>query len=96
MTGGSAVIEAKPVPDTAKKRVVNTAADMSALLHDMVKKARREFRETGSPGLDAKFLKESVGALKELYDLITAFDGMPADADGVVVRLERELEEWGK
>ncbi len=69
---------------------------MSALIDDIVKKARKNFKATGKPDIDAKFLKESVSALRELFELLGEYDGCPADTDGILIRFERELEEWNK
>lgn len=78
------------------KRVSSAAENMSALVDDIVKKARRSFKSTGSPDLDAKFLKESVGALRELYGLLEECDTSPQINDGIVIRFEKEIEEWSK
>ncbi len=48
------------------------------------------------PEVDAKFLKDSVGALKELFEMLCEYeDEKPCD-DAVVIRIEKEAEEWGK
>lgn len=78
------------------KRVASAAENMSALVDDVVKKARKSFKATGSPELDAKFLKESVGALRELYGLLEDCDGVSVDSEGVIVKIEKQLEEWSK
>ena len=78
------------------KRVSSAADNMSALVDDLVKKARKSFKTCGDPQLDAKFLKESIGALRELYGLIDDCDGTASVGEGVVIRLEREIEEWSK
>lgn len=75
------------------KRVSSAAENMSALVDDIVKKARKSFKSTGTPDLDAKFLKESVGALRELYGLLEDCDGATQISDGVVIRFEKHLEE---
>ncbi len=67
---------------------------MSVLVDDMVKKALKSFKATGSPDLDARFLKESIGALRELYGLLRDCDGDNTECDGVLIRLEKQLEEW--
>ncbi len=85
----------KKVPDKYK-RVSSAADNMSALIDDIVKKARKSFRNTGDPNIDAKFLKESVGALRELYGLLDEYNGSHDVSDGVVIRFERQLEEWSK
>lgn len=85
----------KKVPDKYK-RVSSAADNMSALIDDIVKKARKSFRNTGNPDIDAKFLKESVGALRELYGLLADCDGVHDVSDGVVIRFEKQLEEWSK
>ena len=85
----------KKVPDKYK-RVSSAADNMSALIDDIVKKARKSFRNTGNPDIDAKFLKESVGALRELYGLLEDCDGVHDVSDGVVIRFEKQLEEWSK
>lgn len=78
------------------KRVSSAAENMSALVDDIVKTARRNFKNTGNPELDAKFLKESVGALRELYGLLSECDGQPETSDGVVIRIEKQLQEWSQ
>ena len=82
--------------NTRLKRVSSAAENMSALVDDIVKKARRNFRATGTPDIDAKFLKESVGALRELYGLLDDCDGTPQINDGVIIRFEKQIEEWSK
>ena len=69
---------------------------MSVLVDDMVKKALKSFKATGSPELDARFLKESIGALRELYGLMRDCDGEAVDCEGVLIRLEKQVEEWAK
>lgn len=81
--------------DKKLRKIGSAAVNMSALIDDIVKNARREFKENGETELDAKFLKESVGALKELFSLLNEYDYSSGN-DGVVVRLEKELEEWAK
>jgi hypothetical protein len=66
---------------------------MSALIDDLVKKARKSFKLTGETELDAKFLKESVGALRELCALLEDC-GAEATNDGVVITFEKQIEEW--
>ena len=69
---------------------------MSALIDDIVKKARKNFRSTGTPDIDAKFLKESVGALRELFGLLSDCGEEKEVSDGIVIRLEKQIEEWSK
>ena len=69
---------------------------MSVLVDDMVKKALKSFKATGSPDLDARFLKESIGALRELYGLMRDCDDESADCDGILIRVEKQIEEWAK
>ncbi len=78
------------------KRVSSAADNMSALIDDIIKKARKSFKATGNPEIDAKFLKESVGALRELYDLLECCDGSAQVSDGVIIRLEKQIQEWSK
>ncbi len=82
--------------DEKLRRVSSAADNMSALIDDVVKTARKSFRATGDPKIDAKFLKESVGALRELYGLIEDCDGITGSADGVIIRVEKEIQEWSK
>lgn len=89
------MMDKKKSPDKLS-RVSSAAENMSALVDDVVKKARKSFKATGSPELDAKFLKESVGALRELYELLDECDGTSQIGDGVVIRLEKQVEEWSK
>lgn len=76
------------------KKVSSAAGNMSALIDDIVKKARKNFRETGKPNVDAKFLKDSVGALKELYELLEESEGFGNNSDGVVICFDGKTEEW--
>lgn len=70
---------------------------MCSLIDDIVKKARKNFRETGEPKVDARFLKESVSALKELYDLLNEYEESGNTAsEGVIIRFEKQIEEWSK
>ncbi len=78
------------------KRISSAASNMSVLVDDMVKKALKSFKATGSPDLDARFLKESIGALRELYGLLRDCDCDAGECDGVLIRLEKQLEEWSK
>ena len=79
------------------QKVSSAAGNMCALIDDIIKKARKNFRETGEPRVDAKFLKESVSALRELYDLLNEYGGIgQADSEGIIVRFEKQLEEWSK
>ena len=78
------------------KKISSAADNMSALIDDIVKKARRNFRSTGTPDIDAKFLKESVSALRELFGLLSDCTGETDTSDGVVIRLEKQIEEWSK
>lgn len=76
------------------KKVSSAAGNMSALIDDIVKRARKNFKDTGKPDVDAKFLKDSVGALKELYELLEESDAFGNNSDGVVIRFEGKTEEW--
>ncbi len=78
------------------KRISSAASNMSILVDDMVKKALKSFKTTGSPELDARFLKESIGALRELYALLDDCDGATAECEGVLIKLEKRVEEWSK
>lgn len=78
------------------KRVSSAAENMSALVDDVVKRARKSFKATGTPDLDARFLKESVSALRELYELLDECNGAGAISDGVVIKFENKIEEWSK
>ncbi len=78
------------------KRVSSAAENMSALVDDVVKKARKSFKATGKTELDAKFLKESVGALRELYGLLGDCEGLESASEGVAILIEKQLREWGE
>lgn len=82
--------------DKTLKCVSSATENMSALIDDIVKKARKNFRATGKPEVDAKFLKESVGALKELYDLLAEYDGAGGCDEGIIIRFEQEVERYCK
>ena len=76
------------------KKVSSAAGNMSALIDDIVKRARKNFKDTGKPDVDAKFLKDSVGALKELYEFLEESDTFGNNRDGVVIRFDGKTEEW--
>ena len=69
---------------------------MSALIDDIIRKAKKNFEKNGKPEVDAKFLKESVSALKELYGLLSEYDGFGGCDDGIIIRFERDLEKYCK
>ena len=69
---------------------------MSALIDDVIKCARKSFRATGDVKVDVKFLKEGVGALRELYGLLNECDDEPRISEGVIIKLEKEIQEWSK
>ncbi len=83
-------------PKVKVKRIESAANNMSSLIDDMVKKALKSFKTTGSPELDAKFLKESITALRELYGLLSECDDCTVSDDGILIRFEKQLEEWSK
>ena len=76
--------------------MTSATENMSALIDDIIKKARRNFKATGKPEVDAKFLKESVGALKELYDLLSEYEGFGGCDEGIIIRFEKEMEKFCK
>ncbi len=82
--------------DKTLKCVSSATENMSALIDDIIKKARKNFKATGKPEVDAKFLKESVGALKELYELLAENDGFGGCDEGIIIRFEKELEKFSK
>ncbi|MBE6747901.1 MAG: hypothetical protein E7557_01570 [Ruminococcaceae bacterium] len=81
--------------DVGMKKVSSAVVNMSALIDDIVKKARKNFGETGSADVDAKFLKESVSALRELFDLLSE-QGEIGTADGITIKFEKAIEDWNK
>ncbi len=81
--------------DLGMKKVSSAVVNMSALIDDIVKKARKNFSETGSADVDAKFLKESVSALKELFDLLGE-EGTGGASDGISIKIEKAIEDWNK
>lgn len=85
MTGGA---------DLKLKKVSSAAANLSALVDDITKHARKSFRESGTPDMDAKLLKESVSALRELLELLSE-QGEGASG-GIVVKMEGAAAEWGR
>ena len=82
--------------DKTLKCVSSATENMSALIDDIIKKARKNFKQSGKPDVDAKFLKESVGALKELFELLSEYDGFGSCDEGIVIRFEREIEKYCK
>jgi hypothetical protein len=81
--------------DTGMKKVSSAVVNMSALIDEIAKKARRNFSETGSADVDAKFLKESVSALRELFDLLNE-TGNAGTTEGVSITFHKAIEEWNK
>lgn len=69
---------------------------MSVLVDEIAKTARKNFKEKGEPEVDAKFLKDSVGALRELFDLLGEAEGEGAGDSSVLIKIEKEAEEWSK
>ncbi len=82
--------------DKTLKCVSSATENMSGLIDDIIKKARKNFKASGKPEVDAKFLKESVGALKELYELLSEYDGFGGCDEGIVIRFEKEMEKYCK
>lgn len=85
MTGGA---------DLKLKRVSSAASNLSALVDDITKHARKSFKESGTPEMDAKLLKESVSALRELLELLS--EQGEDSSGGIVVKMEGAAAEWGK
>ena len=81
--------------DSGMKKVSSAVVNMSALIDDIVKKARKNFNETGSADVDAKFLKESVSALRELFDLLSE-QGENVNNDAITIKIEKVIEDWSK
>ena len=81
--------------DLGMKKVSSAVLNMSALIDDIVKKARQNFLETGSADVDAKFLKESVSALKELFDLLSE-QGVGGASNEISIKIEKAIEDWNK
>ena len=81
--------------DSGLKKVSSAVVNMSALIDDITKKARKNFSESGVPDVDAKFLKESVSALRELFDLLSE-QGGNSSGDGVSIVVEKVIGEWNK
>jgi outer membrane protein TolC len=81
--------------DTGMKKVSSAVVNMSALIDDVVKKARKNFSESGSADIDAKFLKESVSALRELFELLEEQNGVGV-SDGISIKVEKTIEDWSK
>ena len=82
--------------DKTLKCVSSATENMSALIDDIIKKARKNFQASGKPEVDAKFLKESVGALKELYELLAEYDGFGGCDEGIIIKFEKEMEKYCK
>ena len=82
--------------DKTLKCVSSATENMSALIDDIIKKARKNFNQNGKPEIDAKFLKESVGALKELYELLAEYDGFGGCDEGIIIRFEKEMKKYCK
>ncbi len=82
--------------DERIKRVGSAARNMSVLVDEIAKTARKNFKEKGEPDVDAKFLKDSVGALRELFDLLGDAEGEGSGDNSVLIKIEKEAEEWSK
>lgn len=82
--------------DKTLKCVSSATENMSALIDDIIKKARKNFKQSGKPEVDAKFLKESVGALKELFELLSEYDGFGSCDEGIIIRFEKKMEKYCK
>lgn len=54
------------------KRIESAADNMAALLDDITVKARKDLKQAGEYNLDAKYLKECVGALYEMVSIVSA------------------------
>ncbi len=83
------------------KKLMSTAENLNQLIDDIVKNARKTFKTTGEADLDAKALKESVAALRELYFLLEecGVDKSKDETDnvpGVIIKMEKPFEEWSK
>lgn len=78
------------------KRIESATNNMSALIDDMVKKALKNFKANGKTELDARFLKESVSALRELNSLLTECGDTGITDEAVIVRFEKQIEEWSR
>ena len=78
------------------KRLSSASKNMSILIDDMVKKSLRSFKESGNINIDTKALKESVAALRELYALLEDYSDSSQGDEGIIVRLEKQIEEWSK
>lgn len=81
--------------ESGLKKVSSAVVNMSALIDDITKKARKNFSETGCADVDAKFLKESVSALRELFDLLSEQDGTSVN-DGISIVVEKAIGDWNK
>ncbi|MBS7359567.1 MAG: hypothetical protein KIG53_03055 [Oscillospiraceae bacterium] len=78
-----------------KKRISSASLNLSALIDDMVKGARKNFKEKGSKELDIKLLKDSVSALKELCALLGDEEEAAVD-DSIVITFQEEISEYSK
>lgn len=82
--------------DSGLKKVSSAVVNMSALIDEITKKARKNFSETGCADVDAKFLKESVSALRELFDLLSEQDGNTTGDGSISIVVEKAIGEWNK
>ncbi len=89
------MLKKKDSTEQSLKKVSSAVQNMSALIDEIVKKARKNFQENGKTEVDAKFLKESVGALRELFDLLGEQNCL-GNTDGIVIKTEKAIEEWNK
>ncbi len=81
------------------KRVQYAADNMSVLINDIIKKARKSFKDSGNPEVDGKFLKDSVGTLRELYGILDEWgegENQDSKAEGIIIRFEKETESWSE
>ena len=83
----------------SQKRVSKIEAatnNMACLIDSIVKDALKNYRKAGEIGLDAKFLKESVTILREMWNLLDSAEEPISVDEGIVIKLEGQVEKWCK
>lgn len=77
-------------------RIAVATDNMAILVDSVIKDALKNYRKSGEINLDTKLLKESVSVLRDLWGLIEDAE-QPLNVDeGVVIRLEGQLQQFSK
>lgn len=77
-------------------KISRATDNMATLIDCLIKDGLKNYQKTGETELDIKFLKESVTVLRELWNLVEESEE-PVNIDqGIVIRLEGQVEQFSK